>query len=375
MFTKLKPRLSASAVFSHHDSRQLLGVGLLLLMLACLLSGYAILRQGAEEGLDAWEQGQFVEIEIETGKVHSGYQALNLASPLAAKAPPKQEAVSLDVAPQSLPAKDGVTLNPAPAKALSEVSDQGILPKISEDEEKAWQYYARPFTITGGAPLISVVVTGLGIHSELSNIATTLPPNISLSFSPYAPDVSVWMQSARAQGHEFMLDLPLQTEKFPMEDPGPAALMSNIMPEENTPRLLWTMSRAPGYIGLTMPPDEVFFAGQPDFIQPVADELATRGVMALFTHKHERPALQTILDQTRLPHLYADVHMEYGLNAAEIDSQLKSLESVAQQRGHAVLVVHASPVALQQLKKWSESVVGRGFQLAPISALARKKFS
>ena len=51
----------------------------------------------------------------------------------------------------------------------------------------------------------------LGRKAELTGILrgiADLPPEISLSFSPYAAELPAWIDAAHAYGHEVLLDLP-----------------------------------------------------------------------------------------------------------------------------------------------------------------------
>lgn len=344
---------------------------MLALCLSLLLGLFAA---GLKEGERAYTEGRYAVIDIDSGRVDAYLSRAALPAANAHK--PVGKPVALSTSRSSTPVAEGDRLVPVPADALVETDEHGaVLPKIGEDGTKPWQYYARPFEPTADTSLISIVITGLGINRELSNAATALPSDISLSFSPYASNAPQWAQSARAQGHEVLLNLPLEPTNYPATDPGPQALLTHIMPDENTPRLRWTMAQMPGYIGMTIPADEVFFAGEQDFIKPIAAEFAGRGLLTLFSKRHERPALNAVLGATGLEYLYADVSIPYGVGGAEITRQLEALEAVAAERGHAIGVIEASPVAVEMLKKWQESVIQRGFKLAPISALARMKFS
>ena len=74
-----------------------------------------------------------------------------------------------------------------------------------------------------------VVVTGLGLATDVSETAIrTLPAAVSLSFTPYAKDLETWISLARSQGHEVLLDLPMEPTTFPNDDPGPRALITSL---------------------------------------------------------------------------------------------------------------------------------------------------
>src|SRR3984885_6001362 len=116
-------------------------------------------------------------------------------------------------APPQPPAPTG--LGPAPDLALVEAAPIGPLPKIEALPDgrtrQPWQVYARPFDAPDTKPRVAVLLTGLGLSSAPTEAAINrLPPEVTLSFSPYAEHLGDWLQAARAAGHEVLLDLPLE---------------------------------------------------------------------------------------------------------------------------------------------------------------------
>ena len=77
---------------------------------------------------------------------------------------------------------------------------------------------------------MAVLVTGLGLADRLTARALTLPGAVGLSFSPYA-GAAAWQARARAAGHEALLMLPLQPERFPHDDAGPLSVRYRGRPE------------------------------------------------------------------------------------------------------------------------------------------------
>src|SRR5262249_41642783 len=115
--------------------------------------------------------------------------------------PPPAPVIAAPPAPPPTPAPRG--LAPAPDSALVEASPIGPLPKIGPDGRQPWQVYARPFNAPDNKPLVAVLVTGLGLSSATTEAAIAkLPPEITLSFSPYAEKLGDWLTAARAAGHE-----------------------------------------------------------------------------------------------------------------------------------------------------------------------------
>ena len=65
----------------------------------------------------------------------------------------------------------------------------------------AWQRFQRPAAASADQPRVAVLVTSLGLNKALTAAAILyLPPAVSLSFSPYAPELAAWIDAARAHG-------------------------------------------------------------------------------------------------------------------------------------------------------------------------------
>src|SRR6185369_14205715 len=111
--------------------------------------------------------------------------------------------------------------------------------------------YARPFVDKGG-PKVALVIGGLGLNAKTTREAIEqLPQEVTLSFVPYAEGLQGWIDLARANGHEALLETPMEPLDYPQNDPGPYTLMAQDPPQETVKRLEWLLSRATGYFGVT----------------------------------------------------------------------------------------------------------------------------
>jgi hypothetical protein len=110
--------------------------------------------------------------------------------------------------PQPAPARN-VAIDPR----LVETSRHGPLPKIASDGTRPADAYARPGK-PGGKPdglRIAIVVTGLGVSaSGTTEALAKLPGPITLAFGPYGTDLDRWVARARGEGHEVLLQVPME---------------------------------------------------------------------------------------------------------------------------------------------------------------------
>ena len=81
------------------------------------------------------------------------------------------------------------------------------------EEKNALQTYAKE-TFDERLPKISIILTEVGLDEKLfSKLVQKLPTGISLSFSPYAYNLSEKIRYARQNGFENMIDLPIQHDE------------------------------------------------------------------------------------------------------------------------------------------------------------------
>jgi polysaccharide deacetylase 2 family uncharacterized protein YibQ len=240
----------------------------------------------------------------------------------------------------------------------------GSLPVIAPDGRTAAEAYARPFT-ADGRPKVALVIGGLGLNPQTTRAAIeTLPPEITLSFAPYAEGLQGWIDLARGHGHEVLLEAPMEPVDYPANDPGPYTLIAANRPEDTVRKLEWLMSRATGYYGLTNYLGSRFVTSD-TAMTTFTLALKARGLAFIDDG-------QASLRGGPIPRASADRIIDDELAAGSIDGQLKMLEAGAAGRGQALGSGFAYPVTINQVRLWAAGLSGRGLQLAPASAMAKR---
>lgn len=289
---------------------------------------------------------QGASVSTPTSTLASGSATPGLAT---ADAPPRPQSPPLPIAPLA-----GLTA-PGPG---------GLLPIIARDGRTPAQAYARPFH-DNGKPKIAIVVGGLGLNAAATKAAIErLPPDVTLSFVPYADDLQGWIDQARANGHEVLLEVPMEPVDYPANDPGPYTLMASGAPAETTKRLDWLLSRASGYFGVSNYLGGRFLASD-TALNSFAASLRGRGLAFLDDGSAAHRA-------TGLPRASADAVIDQQLSSTSIDQALLGLEAKALQHGSALGSGFSYPVTVEQVIHWSQGLATRGYQLAPASAITRR---
>lgn len=292
--------------------------------------------------------------------------------PGAAPAPPDPLQASVMERLVARPTPVSQALAKAPLPGLTSPGSKGFLPIIRNDGLTPFEAYRRPFQ-TDGRPRVGLIVSGLGFSAEITKRAIeTLPPEVTLSFVPYAGNLQRWIDEARARGHEVVLEIPMEPFDALSVDTGPQTLLAGVTPEENRVRLEDLLSRAVGYCAVTN-----YQGGRFATSKEASDTfhrlLKSRGLGFV---AQGVPVNTPLLDQANrqgVPFAAADRVLDVRRNSEAILGQLELLEAQARSNGEALGAGFAYPVTIEQVAVWSEQIEAKGMRLAPACALARTR--
>jgi polysaccharide deacetylase 2 family uncharacterized protein YibQ len=263
----------------------------------------------------------------------------------------------------------------APESKLLDTSRHGPIPKIAADGTRPSDIYARPFKPAAGkssGPQIAIVIGGLGISTSATEAALAkLPAAMTFAFAPYGGDAERLVARARASGREVLLQVPMEPFDYPDNDPGPQTLLTTLGPDQNLDRLHWLMSRFQGYVGITNFMGARFTTSEPSF-SPVLREAAKRGLLYVDDGVSARSLASQIAGANNIPFAKAEVAIDAVPTPVNIDRALSRLEAIARERGIAVGISTALPVAIERIAQWAKAAEARGIVLVPISAVAAR---
>ncbi len=261
----------------------------------------------------------------------------------------------------------------APLPGLFEPGPGGPLPVVSAEGVRPDQAYAKAFDGDLDAPTIAVIVGGLGFNRALTETAIErLPSEVTLSFVPYAEGLQDWIDRARADGHEVLIELPMEPFDYPNNDPGPHTLLAEATPEENRRRLNWLLSRGAGYAGVVNYMGARLSAEQAP-LAAVLEELERRGLTLFHDGSGRRSVITSAREDARARVSLADRVLDADPSPSAIDNRLLELEALALQNGDALGSGFVYPTTVEALAQWSDSLADRGYQLAPASFLAERR--
>ena len=233
-----------------------------------------------------------------------------------------------------------------------------------------WRTYAQPFDSADPRPRIAMIITDLGqSDGETRTAIQNLPGAVTLAFAPYAANLDVWIPAARAAGHEALIMVPMEPESYPLNDPGPHTLLSNVPDAENRQRLDWVVDRADGVVGIINEMGDRFTL-LPDAMRSVIAHAGQRGLMVVDSGANVLSSMGRVAGDLGVPHATADRVVDDFLAWDAIDARLLELETLAAANGVAIGTANAFPVVLERVSVWLEELEERGFVLVPITAVA-----
>jgi len=255
-----------------------------------------------------------------------------------------------------------------PMSSLTETGPYGPLPVVN-NRQQPWRAYARPF---GGSsrPKVALLMIGAGLNKKQTQMAIKdLPSEVALGFSPYTADATTQTGQARALGHEVFVMAPMEPNDYPVNDPGPHTLLTNLTSVENLDRLYFILSRFQGYVGLVNDMGSKFTASD-SAIAPVLKDIQRRGLMFVDARNSRFTLAANIARDLGIAHASNNRFIDNAITANDIDNQLKVLVNAAQRNGTALGLARPYPVTIERIRQWARTLDAQGVDLVPVTAVA-----
>ncbi len=267
------------------------------------------------------------------------------------------------------------SLYSGPHPDLLEKGKYGRLPIISKAGVKPWQAYATPIApLPTNQPIVALIIGGMGISENSTSYAVNqLPAAVTLAFAPYGNGLQRWMDRARDQGHETLIELPMEPFDYPNNDPGPYTLLTGSEPAKNLDRLDWLLSRGAGYVGVSNYQGARFITDT-KALEPIFSALQERGLMYVDHPAGRRSRAKEIALSVDMPLAQGTSQIDPKLNKYAIDEALLRLEEQAKRDGVAVGFGSGFPLTIDRIDAWSKRLEERGVLLVPVSATVSARY-
>lgn len=256
-----------------------------------------------------------------------------------------------------------------PDRDLLEESHHGDIPRRSADGRRPFDAYARPWSGAGGAR-VAIVIGGIGVsQAGTENAIGTLPPEITLAFASGGHSLDQWMQTARREGHEIVMQVPFEPFDYPAVDPGQNTLTVDANAQENRDRLHWALGRITNYTGITNYMG-ARFVNDEEALGAVVAELGRRGLMFFDDGSSARSRAGELARVHGVPFAASNMVIDAMRERGAILEKLDELERMARANGYAVATGSAFDVTVDAVTVWAREARRRGIELVPVSAIA-----
>lgn len=341
-----------------------------MLPLTMLVAAIFTFSFGSQARIDeALLTGQRLEISLSTGEIYGKIlqseesQAKALAEAATIEKSKKEEEAKSKFA-EVLPWMEKEFIGP-------KMPEEMVAIIVGDDIKTELKLQEVSLKELGDKPIIVIIIKGLGLSASTTEHALELPTDVTLGFSPYSPSIEEWVAKAQELGHEIVLNIPMETKDYNLNDPGPYALITNSSKEDNITRLKMLLSLVKGYKAVYSETEEVFTQSMAS-VKPILESLKDEGKYFIYGGGYSDYSLIQIADGIEYPLLINDITLDDEISSRSINDKILEIENHAKEQGYAVVMAHPYPITIRMLEMWLPQLKEKGFKIAPVSLLLGK---
>lgn len=207
---------------------------------------------------------------------------------------------------------------------------------------------------------IAIIVSFLGLNKKVTQEAlSVLPNNVTLAYSVHTNDLPHAVKEAKEQGFDVMLNLPMETDDFPLYDAGIKSIYATATPAQNAAVIADVLAEPLPITGF-ITQNTALMEKMPDFqalMQPVFD----KGLAYVSVTTMDNPL-----------HLATDKDVGYVVSPFSLDKDKQDIIKIARQKGTAVIVLPPVPLAIHKAAEWIAHA-DTDIQFVPIISLLEKQ--
>lgn len=218
-----------------------------------------------------------------------------------------------------------------------------------------------------GPMRIAVIIDDMGLMRHNSERVVALPPGLTLSYLPYAPDIQAQVNAARARGHEIMLHLPMESVHRDLHA-GPGAIKVDQSSDERAARLTANLAAFDGYVGINNHMGSRVTSNA-DVMAQVMRAIDDRDVYFVDSWTSPRSVAYHKAAERNIPRARRDVFLDHDVGVAAVWQALRQAEAVARRTGSAVVIGHPKNDTIKVLSEWLATAPAQGIEIVPASRL------
>jgi polysaccharide deacetylase 2 family uncharacterized protein YibQ len=219
-------------------------------------------------------------------------------------------------------------------------------------------------------PRIAIVIDDLGIDQKRTRNAIALKGPLTMAFLPYGYNLRALTEDALSSGHELIVHLPMQPMAAGV-NPGPNALLHNLVEDEIRSRLAWNLSQFDGFVGINNHMGSNFTTWD-EGMSVVLKEIKARDLFYLDSLTSPNSVAKSVGRREGLSVMVRDVFLDNEPDETSIKAQLLELEKISSRRGYAIGIGHPYDATMAALSEWLNTLSEKGFVLVPLSKIQRR---
>jgi polysaccharide deacetylase 2 family uncharacterized protein YibQ len=210
----------------------------------------------------------------------------------------------------------------------------------------------------------------MGFDRANSARALRLPPQVTLAYLPFAPDVATQVRRARLKGHPVMLHLPMEAPDHGGK-PGVNVLSVASGPEKLRRQLTDILGRFGGYTGVNNHMGSKFTRDR-ERMNIVVSELKRRGLYFLDSRTSGSSVGAAAAADAGIAYATRDVFLDHEPDRKKILARIAETERIARQTGQAIAIAHPRTETMKALSPWLAGLKAKGFDLVRLDTLLKR---
>lgn len=216
------------------------------------------------------------------------------------------------------------------------------------------------------APL-AVLFVNMGLNKNVTSTIIQLPYPVAMSFSPYAFNLPQQLGVVNALKRDVFLDIPMESDNFPFEDPGPYALLKEAGQAKNLFRLKNVLTLAKEVQGLVAPPHEIFTQDEHSMV-PMIEAMAKGNTTFIYAANDKNTYLQQEAKAQGLRVVPNYIVVDETLTKEAIEAQLATAkQKVLEQQEPVLLLARPYPLSVREIETFLNDMKQQGVTLSGMS--------
>ena len=217
---------------------------------------------------------------------------------------------------------------------------------------------------------VAIVIDDFGMDLGIAKRFLNVPLPLTFSILPHQEYTSDIASMVRAQGHEYMLHLPMQPKGYPKINPGKGALLVAMNEQKILTNLDSALAGAPYAAGVNNHMGSLFTENE-KAMKVVLTELKRRGLFFLDSRTTAGTVGYKLASSMKIPSTERDIFLDHEATREFVTKQLNELIKKAKLQGTAVAVGHPYDVTLEVLTRDSGKFAKERIEVVPLGDLLK----